>query len=124
MEGGGEFLVLTTFTIHFTLCLIFVRVWPIEDLLFKIRYLDKLQKLYDKFKYIHDAQSIQISQKHDGYNTYVITENNVPPWLCGLKKHTGHRYSQITSTSTYYIYIHTTQIAQILQKQDEHKAHT
>ena len=123
MEGGGEFLVLTTFTIHFTLCLIFVRVWPIEDLLFEIRYLDKLHKLYDKFKCIHDAQNIQISQKHDGYNTYVIIENNVPSWLCELKKHTGHRDLQITSTSTYYIYIHTTQNAQILQKQDEYKAH-
>ena len=35
---------------------------------------------------------LEILQKHDGYNTYVIIENNVPSWLCGLKKHTGHRY--------------------------------
>ena len=30
-------------------------VWPIEDLLFEIRHLDKLHKLYDKFKYIYDT---------------------------------------------------------------------
>ena len=63
-----------------------------EDLLFEIRHLNKLHKFYDKFKYIHDTSS-QILQKHDGYNTYVIIENNVPSLLCGLKKHTGHRYS-------------------------------
>ena len=72
-----KFLVLRTSIIHFTLCLIFIKVWPIEDLLFYFFYLDKLHKLYDKFKYIHDAQSAQILQKHDGYNTYVIIENNV-----------------------------------------------
>ena len=27
--------------------------------------------------YIHDTQSVQIFQKQDGYNTYVIIENNV-----------------------------------------------
>ena len=59
---------------------------------FEMRHLDKLHNLYDRFKYIHDTSSAQILQKHDGYNTYVITENNVPSWLCGLKKHTGHRY--------------------------------
>ena len=42
--------------------------------------------------------SAQIS--HDWYNTYVIIENNVCFWLCQLKKHTGNRYLQITSTST------------------------
>ena len=66
----------------------FIRVSPIEDLLFEIRHLDKLRK----FKYIHDTQSAQILQKHDGYNTYVIIKSNVPSWLCGLNKHTGHRY--------------------------------
>ena len=108
-----------------SLCLIFVRVWPIEDLLFEIRHLDKYYKLHDKFKYIHSTQSAQISQKHDGYNTYVIIENNVPSWLRGLNKHTGYRYLLIRSkcTSTYYTYIHTTQSTQILQKQDEYKAH-
>ena len=90
-EIGGKFLVLRTFIIHFTLFLIFIRVWPIEDLLFEIRHLDKLYKLYDKSKYTHDTQSAEILQKHDGYNTYVIIENNVPSWLCGLKKHTGDR---------------------------------
>ena len=43
-------------------------------LLFEIRHLDKLHKLYDKFKYNHDRQSAQILQKHDGYNTYVVIE--------------------------------------------------
>ena len=47
--GGSKFHVLTTFTIHFTLCLILLRVWHIENLLFEIRQLDKLHKLYDKF---------------------------------------------------------------------------
>ena len=91
---------LTIFTIHFTWCLIFIRVWLIEDLLFEIGHLDKLHKLCDKSTYIHDKQSAQISRKHDGYNIYLIIENNVPSWLCGLKKLTGHRYLQITSTST------------------------
>ena len=62
------------------------------DLLFEIRHLGKLHKLYDKFKYIHDTQSAQILQKNDGYNTYVIIEHNVPSWLYGLKKDTWHRY--------------------------------
>ena len=38
-QGGAvecKFDVLTTFTIHFSLCLIFIRVWPIEDLFFEI----------------------------------------------------------------------------------------
>ena len=57
--------------------------------------------------------------------THVIIENNVPSWLRGLNKHTGYRYLLIRSkcTSTYYTYIHTTQSTQILQKQDEYKAH-
>ena len=91
-ESGGKFLVLRTFIINFTLCLIFITVWPIKGLLFEIRDLDKLHKFYDKFKYIHDTQSAQILQKYDGYNAYVIIENNVPSWLCGLKKHTVYRY--------------------------------
>ena len=62
------------------------------DLLFEIRHLDELHKLYDKFKYIHDTQSAQILQKNDGYNTYVIIEHNVLSWLYGLKKDTWHRY--------------------------------
>ena len=45
----GKFYVLATFTIHFTLCLIFIKVWPIEDFLFEISQTDKLHKLYDKF---------------------------------------------------------------------------
>ena len=44
---GGKFLVLKTSIIHFTLRFIFITVWLIEDLLFEIRHLDKLQKLYD-----------------------------------------------------------------------------
>ena len=59
-SGGGKFHVLTTFTIHFTLCLIFLRVWPIEDLLFEIRQIDKLHKLYDEFKYIYTIIYIYI----------------------------------------------------------------
>ena len=91
---------LTIFTIHFTWCLIFIRVWLIEDLLFEIGHLGKLHKLCDKSTYIHDKQSAQISRKHDGYNTYLIIVNNVPSWLCGLKKLKGHKYLKITSTST------------------------
>ena len=89
VEGELEkFLIFRTFIIHFTLSLIFIRVSPIEDLLFEIRLIDKL----GKFKYIHNTQSAQILQKHDGYNTYVIIKINVPSCLCGLNKHTGHRY--------------------------------
>ena len=62
------------------------------DLLFEIRHLGELHKLYDKFKYIHDTQSAQILQKYHGYNTYGIIEDNVPSWFCGLKKLTGHSY--------------------------------
>ena len=40
----GKFFVLTTFIINSTFCLIFIRVWPIEDFLFEIRQLDKLRK--------------------------------------------------------------------------------
>ena len=50
-EGGewswvarSKLLVLTTFTIHFILCLIFIRVWPIEDFLFEIRQIKKIFK--------------------------------------------------------------------------------
>ena len=78
--------------------MIFIKVKPIEVLIFEVRHLDKLRKLYDKFKYIHDTQSAQILQRYDGYNTYVIIENNI------------------------YIYIHTTKSAEISQKQDEYKA--
>ena len=35
-EEGVRFHFLTNFTIHFTLCLIFISVWPKEDLFFKI----------------------------------------------------------------------------------------
>ena len=60
---GGKFLVLTTFTIHFTLCLIFIRVWLIEDFLFENRQIDKLRKyminlnmyLYLSYHYIHNT---------------------------------------------------------------------
>ena len=31
-------------------------------------------------------------QKHDVYNAYVIMENNMPFWLNGHNKHTGHRH--------------------------------
>ena len=34
---GGKFLVFTTFTIHFTLCLIFIGIGPIGDFVFEIR---------------------------------------------------------------------------------------
>ena len=59
----------------------FYKVWPIEDLLFEVRHLEKLHKLYDKFKYIHDTQSTQISRRHDGYNPFVFIENYVPSCL-------------------------------------------
>ena len=35
-EEEGGFHVSTTFTIHFTLSLIFINVWLVEDLLFEI----------------------------------------------------------------------------------------
>ena len=69
----AKFHVLTTFTIHFTLCLIFIRAWPIEDFLFENRQIDKLHELYVYISmihiYIHNKQNAQISQKQDGYNT-------------------------------------------------------
>ena len=39
---------LTTFTIHLTLCVIFIWVWAIVELYFAIRQIDKLHELYDK----------------------------------------------------------------------------
>ena len=117
---GGKLLVLRIFIIQFPLCLIFIKVWPIEVLVFEIRHLDKLHKPYDKFKYIHDTESVQFLQKHDGYNTIVIIENNVPSWQCDFKK---KNMGQVSINYIYiYIYIHTTKSAEISQKQDEHKA--
>ena len=69
-----------------------MRVWPIEDLLFEIRHIDKLHKLYYKFKYTHVNTVLNFLQKHDVYNAYVIMENNMPFWLNGHNKHTGHRH--------------------------------
>ena len=102
-EGQSEFLILTIFTILFTLCLIFIRVWPIEELLFEIRHLDKLHKLYDKFKYIQDTKSAQISQKHDGYNTHVIIAQLSPKWLCGNSDTWPHNVCNVQWTSSLYI---------------------
>ena len=31
--------------------------------------------------YIHHKQIAQTSQKRDGYNKYVVIENNLPSWL-------------------------------------------
>ena len=118
LESGGKLLVLRTFIIHFNLYLVFIRVWPVEDL-FEIRHLDKLHKLYDEFKYIHHTQSAQILQKHDGYN---ICNH----WkLCALLvmwAQETHRAQVFVNYIYIYIYIYATQSAEISQKQDEYKA--
>ena len=46
-DEGSKFHVLTILTIQFTLCLIFLRDWPIEDFFFEIRQIDKLQDGYN-----------------------------------------------------------------------------
>ena len=67
---GGKYHVLAPFTIRFTLCLIFIRVSPIEKLLFEIIQIGKLHELYDKFinLYIYTlvlvCTSLQILREH------------------------------------------------------------
>ena len=55
------------------------------DFLFGIRQIHKSRNYMINLKYIY----IYIHYRRDKYNTYAIIENNVPYWLCGLKKHTG-----------------------------------
>ena len=84
-EGGrqrlmkGKFLVLTTFSFHFTLCLIFIRVWPVEDFLFEIRQIDKLRNYMINLNiYINIIEEMSIThmQSLPGYhqNGFVATQ--------------------------------------------------
>ena len=53
MSVGGPGVALTNFTTHFTLCLIFMKIWPIEDILFAFLKLDKLHKLYYIYTHLY-----------------------------------------------------------------------
>ena len=87
-KKGSKFHILTNFTIHFTLSLIFIRIWTKEDLPFGTRQIARIIYIFIYiyiylylyiFMYIHDKQSDQISQKQDEHNTYVIMKTMCPP---------------------------------------------
>ena len=122
----SKFHVLTTFTIHYTLCLIFIRVWPIKDLLFEIRQIDKVHKLYDKFKYIYRYIYIIIiiiyiyiythtyiyistphkmlkSRRSKMYITYVIIGWLSPKMVLWQLKHWPHDVYDVQWASSLYI---------------------